>query len=296
MGSGQSGPIGPIGPIGEQGPPGKQGIPGPIGPTGEPGPPGLLGKQGIPGPIGPIGPQGIPGPDGPMGPRGERGLAGPIGPTGPQGPSGSVTNKNDMVWCADGEVCTPPKPLQFGHDLPIGNLSGQRQLESGMIGLANTTTTRPFLLVTGAGRVGQNALVRMKDQVQIEGGSLGLGRIESNGESRFKFIPGGGTSNWVQLTNHNNRVDTVGLSLPNLNVQRIQGDADGRGRPQATTGISIGTDWGIYQDPEGRLCFHRYGWGDTGCFSHERDRFRLYRDPAKSDYWWYNEQGNWKRI
>jgi hypothetical protein len=79
------------------GPPGPQGIPGPIGPTGPigaHGPTGPQGPQGNKGDTGPQGPQGLPGITGPQGPQGDPGTNGAQGPqgnvglTGPQGPKG----------------------------------------------------------------------------------------------------------------------------------------------------------------------------------------------------------------
>lgn len=59
------------------------------------------------GPQGPAGPQG---PQGPIGPKGDQ------GPVGPQGPAGAGFNsqesinylKGNVMWCADGNLCTVP--------------------------------------------------------------------------------------------------------------------------------------------------------------------------------------------
>jgi hypothetical protein len=93
--------------VGEQGPPGPQGIPGPVGPGGPQGAPGGMGPTGaqgpkgdtgaastVPGPPGPVGPQGETGADstvpGPQGPQGDQGPQGPQGDPGPTGPAGGL--------------------------------------------------------------------------------------------------------------------------------------------------------------------------------------------------------------
>lgn len=81
---GPVGPMGPQGEVGPQGPVGPKGDPGPQGAVGPKGDPGLQGLPGLPGP------QGDTGPEGPPGPKGDPGAQGPAGPPGPQGPSGEV--------------------------------------------------------------------------------------------------------------------------------------------------------------------------------------------------------------
>lgn len=124
MGAGTPGAAGVPGATGIQGIQGLKGDRGERGETGLPGPKGEKGDigsqgiQGIPGPSvqGPKGDKGDTGSQGlmgPPGPQGLQGLVGPEGKVGPQGPSGSITNKNEFVWCgADGSICKAPKPLE----------------------------------------------------------------------------------------------------------------------------------------------------------------------------------------
>jgi hypothetical protein len=78
---------------GDQGPPGPQGIPGPVGPGG---PQGIPGGIGITGPQGPVGPKGDPGDVGAVGPAGPQGLPGGTFPDAPS--DGNTYGRNNAAW------------------------------------------------------------------------------------------------------------------------------------------------------------------------------------------------------
>lgn len=106
---GDTGPQGPTGPIGATGPMGETGPAGIAGTNGTNGLDGTPGAQGATGPIGPTGSQGIQGPTGPqgdVGPQGPTGAQGAVGADsvvpGPQGPTGPTG--------ATGPLSTVPGP------------------------------------------------------------------------------------------------------------------------------------------------------------------------------------------
>jgi len=119
--------------VGEQGPPGPQGIPGPVGPPGPQGAPGGLGLTGPPGSPGADstvpGPEGPEGPAGPDGPKGDPGPAGPPGGLGEAPSDGNTYGRNNAAWVVAVPAGVSPMSTSGGQTITGGfNVAPYSQL------------------------------------------------------------------------------------------------------------------------------------------------------------------------
>ena len=215
-----------------------------------------------------------------------------------------MTNKNNVLWCADGSYCSNSTPIglknrdviQFGSNVTVGNIEGQRQTDAGKIGYnyTNPTDAKPQLSIIGAGNSTSNRLVKISDGLEtnaVQVNSLNVTNdvrvgkarlfdsghglyIYYDGKERFFFSNDGKT---LLITDQNNKQwelrnngDTFAIRnwITGDEPYKTQGKYAKLNAPMVEGGVFMkgsGNEyWTFNAGNNGPVSFHAYSSNDNG--------------------------------